>query len=277
MSDLSIVQHARRCIVCLVTSEAIVTIEPGSSKKEAQKNMASPTMTYAFVKKRLKSLAQPEAAERARRFFKVGRGEYSEGDRFIGIPVPDLRLLAKEFREAPIAVIQSLLQSPIHEERMLALLILVLRYKKAGVKDRLALFELYLSNLAYVNNWDLVDSSAAQIIGEHLRDTNRNLLSRLAKSKSMWERRIAIVATFAYLRNDDFADALKIAELLVADREDLIHKAVGWVLREIGDRDRQAEIDFLQQHYSTMPRTMLRYAIEKFPEPLRQQYLSGTA
>ena len=169
-----------------------------------------------------------------------------------------------------------MLRPPVHEERLLAIIILVEQLKRAGATERKPIYDLYLANTEYVKNWDLVDASAHYIVGAHLRDSSRRPLYRLAKSKSLWERRISIIATFWFIKNDDFDDALDIAELLLDDREDLIHKAVGWMLREVGNRDREAEEAFLKSHYKDMPRTMLRYAIEKFPESRRQAYLKGT-
>ena len=207
-------------------------------------------------------------------FFKTGPGEYGEGDRFLGIAVPDLRRIARAHQDLPLDDVLRLLRSKWHEERLLALIILVRQYARADQRGRRAIHRLYLGNTRWINSWDLVDASAAQIVGAHLEKGERRLLSRLARSKSVWERRIAMIATSHYIRNDDFADALAIAEILVNDEHDLIQKAVGWMLREIGNRDRKAEERFLQRHARTMPRTMLRYAIEKFPAPVRRRYLA---
>jgi 3-methyladenine DNA glycosylase AlkD len=226
------------------------------------------------VRRDIRMLARPERAKSNKSFFKTGRGEYGEGDRFFGVTVPQLRTLAREYRDMPLKYVAALLRSAWHEERLLALLILVRQYVRADVRTRRTIHQLYLRNTTSINNWDLVDSSAAQIVGAHLDVRNRGLLRRLARSPSVWERRIAIIATYHYIRQKDFTDALAVAALLRRDEHDLIHKAVGWMLREIGKRDRRAEERFLRQHARTMPRTMLRYAIERFPQPLRRKYLS---
>jgi 3-methyladenine DNA glycosylase AlkD len=232
-------------------------------------------MTLDDVRARLREHADPEDARNLQRFFKTGPGEYGEGDVFIGVRVPALRRLAKEFRALPTGDAAELLRSPVHEERLLALLILVGAYAKGDDMLRGRIFDFYLANTRFINNWDLVDSSAADIIGAHLLDADRCLLDRLARSELLWERRIAIIATFFFIRRGEFADTLRIAALLLHDRHDLIHKAVGWMLREVGKRDQEAEEAFLREHCRAMPRTMLRYATERFPEPLRQAYLRG--
>lgn len=234
------------------------------------------TIAIAEVRKELKRIADPEVAKQAQRFFKTAPGEYGEGDKFIGIRVPVLRQLAKQYRDIPISRTKSLLRSAVHEERLLALLILVLQYETGDNAVKKAVFEFYCQQFDYVNNWDLVDSSAYKIVGDYLQDRSRKLLYRLAKSKVLWERRIAIIATLAFIHEHDFEDTMEIAELLLKDSEDLIHKAVGWMLREVGKRNRSLEEAFLKQHYHDMPRTMLRYAIEKFPEATRKRYLAGT-
>jgi 3-methyladenine DNA glycosylase AlkD len=227
------------------------------------------------ISKNLKSLGSREQAEVSRRFFKTGPGEYGEGDVFLGIKVPVLRQLAKEFVDLPLNEVNKLLTSRIHEERLLALLMLVRRFERGEDSIRQQIFDLYLNNTSTVNNWDLVDSSAPYIIGPFLMKKSRVLLYRLAKSKSLWERRIAIMSTFHFIKNGEFSETLKVAEILLADPEDLIHKAVGWMLREIGKRHLQTEERFLKKYYQKMPRTMLRYAIEKFPQAQRQRYLTG--
>ena len=232
-------------------------------------------MTAQAIQKRLKALGSNEIAATSQRFFKTGPGEYGEGDKFIGIRVPVLRKLTKDYLDLPIKEITILLQSPVHEERLFALLLLVRISSKADEALKKKFYELYLKNTEFINNWDLVDSSAEHIVGAYLKDRRRAPLYRLAKSTDLWERRIAIMATFHFIKHKDFSDTLKIAKILLLDRHDLIHKAVGWMLREIGKRDLSAEEDFLKQHYKNMPRTMLRYAIEKFPEPKRQKYLLG--
>jgi 3-methyladenine DNA glycosylase AlkD len=229
------------------------------------------------VRRGVRAVARRERAESNRWFFKTGPGEYGEGDRFLGITLPQLRALAREHQNVRLADAGVLLRSPWHEERLLALLILVGRYAGGDERTRDAIYRLYLRNTASINNWDLVDCSAAHIVGAHLERRNRRVLRHLARSQSVWERRIAIIATFHYIRQGDFSDALAIAGLLRRDEHDLIHKAVGWMLREIGKQDRAAEERFLHRHATTMPRTMLRYAIEKFPERQRHRYLARRA
>lgn len=229
--------------------------------------------TAQRIEKRLKGLGSAKDAAQAMRFFKTGPGEYGEGDVFLGIRMPVLRKLAKELINTPLDDAVELLQSPFHEARMLALLIWVYQAKRGD--NSLPLYRTYLANAAKINNWDLADVTAAQIVGTHLLERSRKPLYKLAKSKSLWERRIAIISTFHFIRQNDFTDTLAIADLLLNDPEDLMHKAVGWMLREIGNRDRTVEEGFLLPHYKQMPRTMLRYAIERFPETLRLAYLNG--
>jgi 3-methyladenine DNA glycosylase AlkD len=227
------------------------------------------------VKKELKSMANPEKAVTLHRFFKTGLGQYGEGDIFTGVMVPQLRKVAKKFSQLALREVRTLLYSRIHEERLVALLILAWRYNSSvsnsrEEKEEIAKF--YLDNIKQVNNWDLVDLSAPNILGAHLFDRDRRLLYRLAKSENVWERRIAILATYHFIRNGDFSDTLKIAEMLLQDRHDLIHKAVGWMVREVGKRDATAEEAFLEKYWRVMPRTMLRYAIERLPESKRLRY-----
>jgi 3-methyladenine DNA glycosylase AlkD len=224
---------------------------------------------------RLRSLGNPAAATFLARFFKTGPGEYGEGDSFIGVRVPPVREVAKEFKELPLSEVVRLLHSRIHEERLAALVILVLQTAKGNAETRKRIYDAYLANTQHINNWDLVDLSAPQLVGAHLEDKSRRPLYRLAKSSWLWDRRISILATFYFIRHGDFDDTLKIAELLLGDKEDLIHKAVGWMLREIGKRDQNAIKGFLKKHCRIMPRTMLRYAIERFPQRERQTYLAG--
>jgi len=226
------------------------------------------------VRRGVRQVARAERAESNRWFFKTAPGEYGAGDRFLGVTVPQLRVLARTHADVPLKQAVTLLQSPWHEERLLALIILVGRYVRADAGEREAIYKAYLRNTRWINNWDLVDSSAAQIVGAHLETRDRGVLGRLARSKSVWERRIAMIATYHYIRQHDFKDALAVAALLRRDEHDLIHKAVGWMLREIGKRDRPAEERFLRAHAPRMPRTMLRYAIEKFPPPLRRKYMA---
>lgn len=224
----------------------------------------------------LRRLADPARATILQRFFKTGPGEYGEGDRFLGVGVPPVRKLAREYASMSRADVRSLLRSPIHEERLLALLIMVRQYQRGDAKQREGLFKLYRSHLKWINNWDLIDVTAEHIIGAHLYDGDRGLLYKLAQSSVLWRRRVAIMSTFHFIKRNDYEDTLRLAECLIADPHDLIHKAVGWMLREIGNRDRAIEESFLKQHYKCMPRTMLRYAIEKFPKAQRQAYLRGT-
>jgi 3-methyladenine DNA glycosylase AlkD len=232
-------------------------------------------MNAKIIQHRLKQLANKDQAIISQKFFKTGTGDYGEGDIFHGIRVPELRKLAKEYRDLPVNEVKTLLQSHIHEERLLALLILIGSFSNGDATGRKDIYDLYLENIRYINNWDLVDASAEQIIGAYLMDKGKQPLYRLAESKNMWERRIAIMSTFRFIKQNEFSETLKIAAMLLGDREDLIHKAVGWMLREIGKRNLSAEESFLKAHYKQMPRTMLRYAIEKFPETTRQLYLKG--
>ncbi len=232
--------------------------------------------TVADIRVQVRELSDPRVAEHSQRFFKTGPGEYGEGDTFVGVRVPALRRLAQQHRGVSLRVAERLLQSPIHEERLLALFILVKRYEHSNATGRKEVFDLYQRNMRFVNSWDLVDSSAHKIIGDFLRNRSRRLLRRLAKSGVLWERRIAIISTMAYINDGEFGETFKIAEELLRDDEDLIHKAVGWMLREIGNRDRKVEEAFLKKHYKAMPRTMLRYAIEKLPETKRRRFLAGT-
>ncbi|MCX5699108.1 MAG: DNA alkylation repair protein [Candidatus Omnitrophica bacterium] len=211
------------------------------------------------------------------RFFKTGPGEYAQGDIFLGITVPMLRILSKRYQSLTFNETLQLLKSRIHEERLLSLLILILKYHKVGLSEKRKIYKAYLNYSKYVNNWDLVDVSAKHIIGGYLKDKDRAPLYKLARSDSLWKRRIAILSTFHFIENNDFEDTLKIAEILISDPHDLIHKAVGWMLREVGKRDRDSEERFLKKYYTAMPRTMLRYAVERFPESKRQAYLKGTA
>ena len=233
-------------------------------------------MTAKQIRTTLKELGDPTIAAHSQRFFKTGKGDYGEGDQFLGIRVPVLRDQVKHYQSTPLLEVEKLLKSSFHEERLFALLLLVRKFSKGDNKEKTAIYHLYLSNTEYINNWDLVDSSAYQIVGVYLETKDRQILYQLAQSQNLWERRIAIMATFQFIRNQQFEDTLRLSELLLTDTEDLIHKAVGWMLREVGKRDVAIEKTFLQQHYKTMPRTMLRYAIEKFSKQERQQYLAGT-
>ena len=232
-------------------------------------------MSLAILRKEIKSVSNPAKAKFLQRFFKTGKGEYAEGDVFLGIVVPVQRQLANKYTELSFDDLEKLISSKYHEERLIELLILVERFKKADEDEKEKIVQFYLDNRKGINNWDLVDLSAPKILGEYLLNKNRKILFRFAKSKDLWEKRIAVLSTFTFIMNNDFDDALKIYEILVNDKHDLIHKAVGWMLREIGKIDLKTEEKFLKKYYKTMPRTMLRYAIEKFPEKKRKAYLEG--
>lgn len=227
------------------------------------------------VVQRLAELADAEDGIFLQRFFKTGPGQYGEGDIFRGIRVPPLRKLATDYLAMPMGQVALLLSSCYHEDRLLALLILVEKFKRGADGERQAIYRLYLENTRFINNWDLVDASAEHIVGGYLLGRDCGPLHGLARSAIIWERRIAIMATFHFIRRGRFDKTLEMAEMLLHDREDLIHKAVGWMLREVGKRDLQAEEAFLAAHYRQMPRTMLRYAIERFAEERRQGYLKG--
>jgi 3-methyladenine DNA glycosylase AlkD len=232
-------------------------------------------VTLDDLRAELRRLASPADAVHLQRFFKTGPGEYGEGDRFLGLRVPALRALVRPFRHLALANVVELLRSEWHEERLMALLLLVEQYRRGDSARRAEIFETYLANTRWINNWDVVDSSAEHIVGAALVDGDRSLLDRLAASPDLWERRIAVLATFHFIKRGEYRPTLRLAERLLGDRHDLIHKAVGWMLREVGERDREAEEAFLRRHQAAMPRTMLRYAIEKFDPPLRQWYLRG--
>jgi 3-methyladenine DNA glycosylase AlkD len=221
----------------------------------------------------LNKLRNPPKAKILAGFFKTGKGQYGEGDIFLGITVPDQRKIAKKYLSLSFVNLQKLLASKIHEYRLVALLILVEQYQKASDQDKSKIVKFYLKNSKNINNWDLVDLSAPKILGEYLSDKDKSILYKFAKAKNLWQKRIAIVATFSFIRKNNFDETLKIAEILLNDNHDLIHKAVGWMLREVGKKDLKVLEKFLQKHYKKMPRTMLRYAIEKFEEGERKKYL----
>ena len=229
------------------------------------------------LRKDLRSFQRLGRAKILRRFFKTGKGEYGEGDEFLGLMTAETRSVALKYLSLPLSDISKLLASKIHEERTAAVMILWRQFKKADIEGGKKIYDFYFKNLAGINNWDLVDTSAPEIVGGYLYLTKnpRKILYDLAVSNNLWERRIAIMATFYFIRERDFTDSLKIAEILVQDKEDLIQKAVGWMLREVGNRDLKVEERFLKKHYQKMPRTMLRYAIEKFPQGKRLSYLRG--
>ncbi|MFA4903329.1 MAG: DNA alkylation repair protein [Desulfobaccales bacterium] len=233
-------------------------------------------MLMVEIQGELARLGDTRQAAILQRFFKTGPGEYGEGDRFRGIRVPVLRKLTRKYRQLPLAEAVELLRSAFHEDRLLALFVLMDHYYQGEDAVRSRIHHLYLEHTTFVNNWDLVDASAPHLVGHYLRERDKSLLSRLAVSPVLWERRIAIMATFAFIKEGNFDETLRIARLLLGDSEDLIHKAVGWMLREVGKREMTLAETFLLAHYRKMPRTMLRYAIEKFPETKRQAYLKGT-
>ena len=226
------------------------------------------------VKRQVRALGHPTRAMQSLRYFKTGPGEYGEGDRFLGLAVPMLRTLAREHQDLPITEVARLLQSPWHEERLLALLVLVRQYARGTPAVRAATHRLYLKNTKYINNWDLVDSSAECLVGAHLTAGDYSLLERLARSKDLWERRIAIIATFHFIKRGEVRPTLRIARLLVDDQHDLIHKATGWMLRELGQRDRAAQLGFLERYSRRMPPTMLRYAIDRLSAEERWKWLT---
>lgn len=227
------------------------------------------------LERELASIADADKAVAMARFFKTGKGQYGEGDKFLGIPVPVQRRIALLYRAMPLTEIAMLLQSPWHEHRFCALEILVHEYERGDEKLKREIFRFYLEHTSGINNWDLVDTSAPYIVGAHLHRRNRGVLDKLAKSKSLWERRIAIVATLGLIKQGEIDDTFRIAAALLADRHDLMHKAVGWALRETGKVSRPALLQFLEEHYSDMPRTALRYAIEHLPPRQRKEVLGG--
>ena len=232
-------------------------------------------MDARTISRALRKLGDAALAQHSQRFFKTGKGEYGEGDRFLGIRVPVLRERLKMFRDTPGDEIIRLLASKYHEERLFALLLMVDQFRRGSESERGWIYRQYLANTRYINSWDLVDSSAGKIVGAYLEKRSRNPLYKLARSKSLWERRIAVIATSHFIGRNDFDDTLAICELLLNDDEDLIHKAAGWMLREIGKRDVETEKAFLDRYCAVMPRTMLRYAIERLDHEDRRSYLEG--
>ena len=229
------------------------------------------------AREEIRALANKEIAQHSLKFFKTDKGEYGHGDLFLGVRAPKIRLIAKKHIDISITDMKTLIQSKYHEERFLGLIILVNKYAKTkDKKNRNQLYKIYVSSFKYINNWNLVDVTCPHVTGKHLIDKDRTILYKWAKSEDLWAKRIAMVSTFSFIRKNDLEDTFKIAEILLHDEHDLIHKAVGWMLREAGKRDLKREETFLKKYYKTMPRTMLRYAIEKFPETKRQKYLKGT-
>jgi 3-methyladenine DNA glycosylase AlkD len=227
------------------------------------------------IRSKLRKLGNKQRARILQGYFKTGQGGYGKGDIFIGVRVPEIRKLAGEYQDISTTDVQKLLKSPIHEERLLALIILVIKYSKGNDVVKKRIYRLYLKNTRHINNWDLVDLSAEKIVGDYLTDKSKEPLYNLAKSNSLWERRISIMATFHFIRQNNFVETLRVVTVLLSDKEDLIHKAAGWMLREIGKRHMSTEEKFLNEHSREMPRTMLRYAIERFPESKRQSYIKG--
>lgn len=227
------------------------------------------------IRKELERSGDKEYAARLQKYFKTKKGEYGEGDIFLGIRVPVLRKLAKKYHNISISQVSKLMKSSFHEERLFSLFVLVGLFKKAQDEERRKIYSLYLRNTKFINNWDLVDASAGHIVGAYLLTRDKKPIYNLARSKNIWERRISIMSTSCFIKHNRFIDTLNIAEMLLGDEEDLIHKAVGWMLREIGKRDPELEKRFLGKYFKSMPRTMLRYAIEKFPEKRRKRYLNG--
>ncbi len=232
-------------------------------------------MSLAEIRKAISKQKNPAQALILQKFFKTGKGQYGEGNIFYGIKVPEQRTIAKQFKDLPLIDLKELIHSNVHEERLIAAFILVEQFKKADDKKRKTIFDFYLKNRKGINNWDLVDLSSPKIIGEYLIDKEKDLLYKFARSKDLWEKRIAILSTQTFIRKHFFEDTLNISEILLNDKHDLIHKAVGWMLREVGKRDLETEEVFLKKYYKTIPRTMLRYAIEKFPEKKRKSYLES--
>ncbi len=226
------------------------------------------------ILKELHNYADENVADQTKKFFKTGIGEYSEGDIFLGIKVPVLRKLSKKYKELSLHDTITLLKSKYHESRLLALFILTLHFENGSTqKQKKRIFELYLKHTQYINNWDLVDSSAHKIVGAYLLHKDRSILYQLVKSDSLWERRIAVVATLWFIKHLQLDETTKLAEMLLDDKEDLIHKAIGWALREVGKQDKQVLIDFLEKHCKVMPRVMLRYSLEKFTKEERTKYM----
>lgn len=229
------------------------------------------------IKKELKKLSNPNQAKILQRFFKTGKGEYAEGQKFLGVKTADQRKLAKKYQDLSLKELQGLFKDNNNTYRFVALCILIIQFehRNASESDKKKIFNFYIKNSKEINNWDLVDISAPHILGKYLIDKPKDVLYKFANSKNLWQKRISILSTFAFIREGDFKDTLRISEILLNDEHDLIHKAVGWMLREVGNRSQQAEEKFLKKHYKKMPRTMLRYAIEKFPEKKRKAYLKG--
>lgn len=240
-----------------------------------EKEYNSRTSMLNNLRRELKKLSDKKRASALQKFFKTGEGEYGYGDIFIGITVPQARKLAVTYKDMPFDELYKLLRSEIHEERLIALLIMVYNFQKDEMLQR-RIYEFYLKNIKFVNNWDLVDLSSDKIVGGYLIDKPKDTIYKMAKSGSVWERRIAIISTYNFIKKDMFDDTIAIAEELIDDKNDLIQKAVGWMLREVGKRNLELEVKFLDKHYKNMGRTALRYSLEKFPEKTRKTYMLGT-
>lgn len=230
---------------------------------------------HEVIVKHLQTLQNPSDAEGAKRYFKAGPGGYAEGDVFLGIRAPVLKTLIRQYRDVELPVLEALLASQYHEARHLALSLMVFQFERAKDIKRDEIYQSYLANIQYINNWDLVDCSCYKIVGAYLLDKPRSKLYELAKSDSLWERRIAMVSTYWFIKNEQYRDTLKLARLLLADKQDLIHKAMGWMLRQMGNRNQLLLVNFLSENYPNIPRTTLRYAIEKFSKPVRDKFLKG--
>ena len=228
------------------------------------------------LKTTIRANADKNYAETMQSFFKTGKGEYGEGDKFLGLAVPLQRKIAKKFNELELSDLKQLLQSKIHEERLMSLLILVEQYYNADVSGKEKIYKFYIQNSQYINNWDLVDLSAPKIVGKHLLNRDKKILFKYARSNNLWKKRIAMISTFTFIKNNKLDTSLELSDILLYDEHDLIHKAVGWMLREVGKMNMNVLEKFLRPRYIKMPRTMLRYAIEKFPEQKRKKYLKGT-
>jgi 3-methyladenine DNA glycosylase AlkD len=228
------------------------------------------------LKSTIRNNADKNHAKSMQWFFKTGKGEYGEGDKFLGLKVPLQRKIARKFIDIDLSDLQQLICSEIHENRLISLLILVDKYKKTDEKGKEKVYKFYLKNRNHINNWDLVDLSAPKIIGEHLLNRNKEILYKYAQSKNLWKKRIAILSTFTFIKNKNLKTTLELSDILLYDEHDLIHKSVGWMLREVGKMNMKVLEDYLKPRYNKMPRTMLRYAIEKFSEQKRKKYLKGT-
>lgn len=245
-------------------------------KLASENDIIEATKMLRKLQKDVKKMADPKRAKLSAGYFKTGVGEYGFGDVFLGLTVPDCRILALKYKELSLDEVAVLLHSEIHEERLIALLILVFQFENDEMMQR-RIYEFYLKNTKFINNWDLVDLSAPKIVGGYLKDKPKAILHKLAKSSSVWERRISVLATFAFIKEGDFEHSISIAEELLLDEDDLIQKAVGWMLRELGKKDEKVEVQFLKKYYKQMGRVALRYSIERFPEDLRNKYLAGKA